>query len=273
MSRGVVAAGILVAISFTFLSVGALVPSTTHSVSQLLPNLEPHPASELRIAYTDNGEKLLRFTTLGWNSGAGPLEVVAGDVGPDETGTTRQKVYQRVYDDAGGYQDYFAGFMDWHEEHDHFHFNDYARYTLRPADANGKSERYGEKVTFCLMDTDRIDHKLPGAPKRPQYTSCGLDRQGISVGWGDAYRYYLEGQHIDITGLPDGDYDLIIELDPRGRLVETDSDDNTSVTRIRITGDTVQVITTSDGGGGPGNGGGGGPGGGGPGNGGGRPPR
>jgi len=224
----------------------AVFPDTTHSATELRPNLQPQSASELRISY-EAGQKLLRFTTLGWNSGAGPLEVVPGDVDP---GTGKQKVYQRVYDDSGSYTDYIAGFMDWHQAHNHFHFNDYARYTLRPATSNGQSERYGAKLTFCLMDTNRIDHRLPGAPKRAQYTTCGLDRQGISVGWGDAYRYYLAGQSIDVTGLPDGEYDLFITLDPQGKIIETSDDDNTSVTRVRITGDVVEVL----GGGKPGNG-------------------
>lgn len=219
--------------------------STTHSASSQPPNLQAKPASELRISH-EGGRKLLRFTTVGWNSGAGPLEMVPG---PVDTGTNKQQVYQRIFDDAGGYSDHLAGFMEWHASHNHFHFNDYAHYTLRPAAANGTPERYGEKVTFCLMDTDRIDHRLPGAPKRAQYTTCSMSRQGISVGWGDAYRYYLDGQFIDVTGLPDGDYDLVITLDPKGRIIETDDGDNVSTTRLTIAGDTVSVA-----GGSPGNG-------------------
>jgi hypothetical protein len=236
----------LLAMAVVIFGLAVAFATTTHSTSELRPNLQVQPASELRIEYGQGGQKLLRFTTLGWNSGDGPLEVVADVV---ENG--RQKVFQRVYDTSGGYTDHFAGFMDWHASHNHFHFNDYAKYTLRPASSNGQSERYGEKVTFCLMDTDRIDHRLAGAPKRAHYTSCGIQRQGISVGWGDAYRYYLDGQWIDITGLANGDYDLILELDPKGKIIETNDGDNTSTVRIRITGDTVEVL--SGGGGNRGN--------------------
>ncbi len=46
---------------------------------------------------------------------------------------------------------------------------------------------------------------------------------------------------MDVTGLPDGDYDLVITLDPQGRIIETDDGDNVSITRLTISGDTVSV--------------------------------
>lgn len=222
--------------------------SDAEAASLLLPNLQARPASELRIEWL-NGNRLLRFTTLGWNAGTGPLEVVPGLVDP---ATSKQQVMQRVYD-GDSYTDFAAGFMDWHYEHNHFHFNDYGLYTLRSLTANVNSTRYGEKVTFCLMDTNKINTRLAGAPKRAVYSTCGTDKQGISVGWGDSYRYYLDGQWIDISGLPDGDYALDIELDPKNRLVETSDDDNTSSVSIRISGDSVALIS-GDVSGRPGNG-------------------
>jgi hypothetical protein len=42
--------------------------------------------------------------------------------------------------------------------------------------------------------------------------------------------------------LPDGDYRLIIRIDPKGRLLEMDESDNESMVQIRITGDTVTVL-------------------------------
>jgi hypothetical protein len=68
----------------------------------------------------------------------------------------------------------------------------------------------------------------------------------MSVGWGDTYGRNLAGQFIDFTGNPSGDYKLIIEVDPKKRLLEIDDGDNTScaLLRINVTNSTVQVLGT-----------------------------
>ena len=99
-----------------------------------------------------------------------------------------------------------AGFFVWHQTHNHFHFEDYADYILQSVTAPGASVRTATKTTFCIMDTTEIDPQLDGAAF---YTTCGKSVQGMSVGWGDTYGWYLDGQAIDVTGLPfDDDYRL-----------------------------------------------------------------
>ncbi len=217
--------------------------------SELLPNLEALPADEFRLETDAGGRTYLRFSTTTWNSGLGPLELVAG-----EKDAAKQNIYQRIHLDDGSYYDRLAGTFVWHEEHGHFHFEDYALYTLQAANANGASERTSSKTTFCIIDTDRINHRLPGAPKRSVYRTCGGEIQGMSVGWGDTYRYYLYGQAIDVTDLPDGAYELTIEVDPKKRLLETDDADNTSTMLLRISVSEGTVGVLADGGSGPGNG-------------------
>ncbi|MEJ7592501.1 MAG: lysyl oxidase family protein [Planctomycetaceae bacterium] len=56
---------------------------------------------------------------------------------------------------------------------------------------------------------------------------------GLSVGWADVYDRGLEGQSIDITNVPDGNYWLETVVDPDNRLME--SNENNNVTRIQIT--------------------------------------
>ena len=87
-----------------------------------------------------------------------------------------------------------------------------------------------------------MNTKLPGAPKQAVYNTCGASVQGMSVGWGDTYGYQLVGQEIDIIGLPNGDYRLRIELDPKNKLVETNETDNVSTIDIRLSNGTVNVI-------------------------------
>lgn len=112
--------------------------------------------------------------------------------------------------------------------HGHYHFKEYADYrlwtpedfavydALRQSDPNVQHHEIleanpdlqpvrGDKRGFCVIDLVRYQ---PTAP--PKWISC--DMQGISVGWADEYYYTLDGQFVDITGLPGGDYVLEAEV-------------------------------------------------------------
>ncbi len=67
----------------------------------------------------------------------------------------------------------------------------------------------------------------------------------MSVGWGDKYGSHLAGQSIDITGLPNGEYNLNIVVDPKSRIAEANETDNVSNLRILLNGQTVTAINTS----------------------------
>jgi hypothetical protein len=209
-------------------------------VVELRPNLRPFPALDLRLGTSlSTGGTEIRFSTRSWNKGVGPLELVAGEVV-----SSGQNVYQRVYNSDGTYQDYFAGTFVYHPAHNHFHFNDYALYSLQPMNASGGSPKSGSKTTFCVMDTTKVDTSLPGAPPTAVYSTCGATIQGMSIGWGDTYGYNLEGQSIDITGNPTGDYCLSVQIDPKARLLETDETDNvaSSLVHIDVERSTITVL-------------------------------
>ena len=193
---------------------------TASAQVELRPNLQPLPAWNITLS---NG--LLSFNTTSWNSGIGPLELIAGKA---NNRAKKQKVYQRVYYSNGTHVDYLAGDFVWHKSHNHFHFEQYARYTLQLASAPAQSQRTSEKTTFCVMDTTSVNTSLSGAPSNAFYSTCGNVKQGMSVGWGDTYGSYLAGQSIDVTGLDDGVYNLIIQIDPQSRLLELDDTDNSS---------------------------------------------
>jgi hypothetical protein len=165
------------------------------------------------------------------NAGLGALHVIPGEiVGPDQ-----QNIYQRIHWSDGTSEDILAGVYIFHDEHGHFHVEGYAEYQLEREDG-GASTRIAQKTSFCLLDTDLINKRLPNAPKRAVFTSCENHEfgQGISVGWGDAYRYNLPGQSIDVSGLESGNYLLTIVTDPNNRFLETDDGDNTSTIRIHL---------------------------------------
>lgn len=208
--------------------------------SDLLPNLAPRPASELSVVQDPtNGHILLRFAAVNTNLGAGPLELRAGGING-----TGQEVNQRVYRSDGSFYDRLAGTMTYHPEHNHFHFNNFALYTLSAVGNSSGSGQTSEKTSFCVEDTTPIDLRLPGAPQNGVYTTCNPDVQGLSVGWGDRYGPTLPGQSIDITGDPEGDYDLTIASDPGGLLLETIESDNVSCIRLHVNpaAKTVQAL-------------------------------
>ena len=198
----------------------------------LPPNLTPFPAANISLVGDPfTGTSTLRFSTTSWNNGAGPMELVGGAVDPVTGG---QMVYQRVYLSDGTSFLHYAGTFEYHPEHFHIHFDDYAEYSLQPVDAPNGTVLTGKKVSFCLMDTSKIDTRLPGAPRQPVYSTCSYQAQGISVGWGDTYGSQLEGQDLDFTGAPDGIYQLKIEVDPTGALIESNKNDNVSCVLLNL---------------------------------------
>ena len=222
------------------LATACLLTASVAAGQELLPNLRALPPSDLAVvpnAATGNPE--LRLSATSWNSGQGPLELI-----PGPAGQAGQDVYQRVYTQGGSSTDYLAGTFVYHPAHNHFHFQEYALYTLRPVNAPGASQRQSYKTSFCVMDTTKIDAHLPGAAKKPVYAICNAVVQGMSVGWGDTYGSHLAGQAIDLTGNPDGQYELTVAFDPANHLHETSDGDNTAcvLLSISVTNRTVQTL-------------------------------
>jgi hypothetical protein len=205
--------------------------ASAQSVIALTPNLTPLPASSISLVTNTSGALTLRFSTTSWNNNTGPLQLEAGSV---DTGSGKQQVYQRIFNSDGSSTLFFAGWFEWHPTHNHFHFNDYALYTLQPVNAPGGSLRTGQKTTFCVMDTTKINGSLPGAPSQAVYSTCGNQIQGMSVGWGDTYGSNLPGQEIDFTGNADGIYQLRISIDPNKAIAESNENDNESCALLSI---------------------------------------
>ena len=94
--------------------------------------------------------------------------------------------------------------------HGHYHFSGWADYTL--LDASQQIAAFGHKQAFCLEDS------LPYTTGLSQSYDCLS--QGISSGWGDDYDKHLDGQWVDITGVPEGDYTLVVTVNAAGKIVE-----------------------------------------------------
>ncbi len=244
MEKRLIGCGNLARASLVTWLLGVVATSASGQTAvDLPPNLIALPAANVSLVSGSGGVSTLRFSTTSWNSGTGPLEIVAGSV---DSGTGKQKVDQRVLLSDGSSFLHQAGWFTYHPQHNHIHFDDYAIYSLQPVNAPGGSSRTGTKTTFCIMDTTKVDTGLPGAPGAAVYSSCGSVVQGMSVGWGDSYGSHLAGQELDFTGNADGIYQLKIDIDPNKRLIEVTKDDNVSCVLLNIKKpNTVTVLDAS----------------------------
>jgi hypothetical protein len=217
-----------------------LTPFPTVQPDLVLPDLITLPPTDLRIrTNAANGHKLLRFTNSIVNAGPGKMELW-GDTNPS---SGKMTVIQYLYDTEDTPEKRVVGEFLFHPEHDHWHLGDFALYEIWSVGLDGELDSVAavsNKISYCLRDDERWD--LPDAPVYQTYISCDHERQGISVGWIDIYRYHLPGQSIDITFLFDGIYALRSTVNPENRLWETDRENNTTILYIEIEGNRVSIV-------------------------------
>ena len=179
------------------------------------------------------GRTHLRLSNATANIGVNKLHLY-GVLPANGDGT--QDVRQRIWRTDGTFFDRDAGAFVYHPGHSHVHVQDWAAYRLRTITAGGgvgDTLVEGSKTSFCILDLIVHDNSLPGFPTSPVYVSCGSIIQGLSVGWADIYTKNLDGQNIDITDVPAGEYWLESEVDPLNHFLESDEANN--IARIRIT--------------------------------------
>jgi lysyl oxidase len=195
----------------------------------------------------------LRFDQVLGNIGTGPLDIrfdqPAGSTPHDDA---QVPVRQRIYRSDGSFREVASGSVIWHAIHQHYHFDGFAQSRLWRSDIHGRRVgsapiATGEKVSFCIATTninpDYWAKRAFGADAypapdclSPDSTSGGLDhfKQGMSVGWTDEYNWFLPGQYVEVSGVPDGDYVLDTTVDPTNRLIESDKTNNCGAVRVRL---------------------------------------
>lgn len=198
------------------------------------PDLRALPPAHLFLDTADvNGAShhVLRFGAAIENIGPGPLEL-RGD-----SSSGRTAVYQRIPDDLGQVVELPVGAFSFHPAHNHWHFEHFADYELwtraayeawlasgRAAGQPGwrGSKTTGQGESFCVRDSLQLEPRAE-SPDAPVYQDCGLDLQGISVGWADLYEFFLPEQWIELGDAPltDGEYVLRIVADPLNLIYES----------------------------------------------------
>jgi len=169
------------------------------------------------------------------------------------TGCEMQQVIER---DDGTTETRDAGPCVYHVTHGHFHYENMAEfglYTVNRDGSTGALVRSSEKQGFCLTDvraegfgTNRFDGRqywFPNCNLPSQVDGNAWVRMGVSVGWGDVYTWDVPAQYVEISGVPDGIYDVVSIANPFAQILEVGGQSNgTSRTRICLAGDTVVTV-------------------------------
>ncbi|WP_405072222.1 lysyl oxidase family protein [Kribbella sp. NBC_01510] len=211
------------------------------------PDLRPVPAWGIEVLPGDEGtpdaqKDFLQFSATVWNAGPSPLVLD----GFRQQGKDLMDAYQYFYDANGkqvGYQN--TGTLEWdgRDGHNHWHFTDFARYSL----LNSKQTEVvrSQKEAFCLAATDSIDYTVKNANWHPQntdlHTACGNHgslsvREVLDVGSGDTYVQSLPGQSFDVTNLPNGTYYVQVTANPENRLFEASTKNNVALREVVLGG-------------------------------------
>jgi hypothetical protein len=204
----------------------------------LLPDLDQQAPSRLEIQAGRRSRYALGFRSAVRNVGDGPLIVVGSR--PDRR-TNKMQADQLIETANGARQRVpkvgWIRYVD-SPDHSHWHYLEFDRYELQSYELRrfgGGAAVRDRKTGFCLGDRYPVRGlRLVDSSAEPVYTGyCGLSkpgllhvREGISVGYGDDYSAFLEGQSLPVDGLSNGRYLLIHRVNDAGGLQELSQANN-----------------------------------------------
>ncbi|HET6944455.1 MAG TPA: S8 family serine peptidase [Gaiellaceae bacterium] len=218
---GVVVLALTVVVSVA--GAGARPAGQAPAPAELLPDLEQELPSDLTV--TRSGPATAPRYSLGFRSavrnvGNGPLVIR----GHRDDGQTPTMTADQAIERSDGSESLVPGIGSMryvvNPDHQHWHylgFDRYQIYELRRARASTAVER-DHKTGFCLGDRYEVTTApVPNRAPKPSWLGrCGLGdpsllsiEEGISVGYGDSYAAFLEGQDLPLDGLSDGRYVLV----------------------------------------------------------------
>ena len=191
---------------------------------------EPGDPAHRRRAHPEGcWHSAARCSTIVGNRGPGPAELFPGwpdtsdcdhDGDPDNDRIASQRIFndsnengtfERGVNSAASTQ--VIGCFIFHPEHDHWHFEEFARYGWAGPSGHGWRPRRRSRSASGTRHVRRA----PRVALLAHYGECTGRHQGLSVGWSDLYQSNLSGQELDIRGLPAGRYCLRNVADPAAR--------------------------------------------------------
>jgi Lysyl oxidase len=222
------------------------VPYLRHPPQSALPDLVALPSWGITTGHfrtKKNGPEtdLLNFGATVWTGGTSPLDVE----GFRSHGSPVMKAYQYFSRNGRIIGRVRAGTMGFDKlhGHDHWHFEQFARYRL--LNSSRTVAVLSHKQGFCIAPTDSVNMLLPNASWQQSFTgfggNCGAPtalwvREMLSVGWGDTYFQSVAGQSFNITHQPNGTYYIEIIANPQKVLRETTTSNDISLRKVILSG-------------------------------------
>jgi hypothetical protein len=215
-----------------------------------------HPVSCAADEHAEDGvSRCLRFTAGPVNMGRGPFEIHFA-YAEDSAAGRELTAYQTVYRGDGTYTRRKAGTYSFHRTHMHFHYDGILGYEVyRVLDRmRGRMVKAGpgHKSGFCPAD------QLIGEWSR--FVQAGADTYGegdsatgncfsptegllgLSVGWGDVYRWQRPGQFVDFGNGGDGSFVVRAIVDTGNDVLESNERNNVSYALILVSGDNIDIV-------------------------------
>jgi hypothetical protein len=207
-----------------------------------LPDLVALPSWGISTSNTKAAQSFLDFGATVWVGGKSQLDVE----GFRKSGSPTMRAYQYFWKNGRIVGRIRAGTMGFDSQHghNHWHFQQFARYQL--LNASKKVAVRSHKVGFCIAPTDGVDLLLPHATWQSPFFfgfggECGSPtalwvQEQMPIGWGDTYFQSVAGQSFNITGLPNGTYYVEIIANPEHVLHEVTRSNDISLRKVIISG-------------------------------------
>ncbi len=133
-------------------------------------------------------------------------------------------------------REHVTGTFEFHPAHNHWHIGDVALFEVRKGSPTGSVVGGNSiKTTFCLIDWYKLEGNSNSAER--VFHDCEAGYQGIQSGWVDQYHHSLDGQELDLTGIPNAtDYYLVSTANFARRFEETNYTNNTAWVKFTLSG-------------------------------------
>ena len=218
-----------------------------------------------------DARRCLRLTSGPINVGPGPydmrftfaqdLAAGRGEVAAEGGTIEKAPMFQAVHYADGTVEKREAGTYSFHLTHAHFHDNNILTYQLWRVTDRRRGElakaASGTKSGFCPAD------QLFGEWRRFKQEPTGYFGEGdvptgncfspndgfmgLTVGWGDIYRWQRPGQYVEFAGSGDGLYVVRSIVDVPNAVLEANENDNVSYAYIRVVGERVDILERGQG--------------------------
>jgi hypothetical protein len=219
------------------------VPYLASPPAAALPDLVPLPSWGISAVHDRrSGQDVLAFNATVWVGGNSPLDVE----GFRSNGSPVMKAYQYFWRNGHVVGRARAGTMGFDSQHghDHWHFEQFARYQL--LDAAKTLAARSHKVGFCIAPSDPVNLLAPHAVWQPPSIgfgdfTCGSPtalwvQEMMPVGWGDTYTQFVAGQAFNITSVPNGTYYVEVIANPQHVLYESNTRNDVSLRKVILGG-------------------------------------